>query len=167
MKDCHTHAPLARPGRGHGRSDLGPSIPSTVTICWPPSARVYIRRRWGFWLRENTHTNILIRVGFRNRRPQSDTCMGVRAIMFFGSVLATARFVRSTSTDQVPRRRRRSRDCTAYIWLPRLRMTTSNIHTRCLVWMEPQMPWTSVPPQGTLCYFCIYTYFTVVYCLCE
>jgi hypothetical protein len=35
--------------------------------------------------------------------------------------------------DPVPRRRRRSRDCTAYICLHRLCMTTSNIHIRCLV----------------------------------
>jgi hypothetical protein len=73
------------------------------------------------------------RVGLQNRRPQRDTCTGVRAIRFLGSVLATARFVRSTSTDQVPRRRRHSRDCTAYIYLRRLCTTTSNIHTRCLV----------------------------------
>jgi hypothetical protein len=50
-----------------------------------------------------------------------------------GSILATARFVRSTSADQVPRHRRYSWDCTAYICLRRLRTTTSNIHTRCLV----------------------------------
>jgi hypothetical protein len=37
------------------------------------------------------------RAGLRNRRTQSDTCLGVRAIRFLGSVLATARFVRSTS----------------------------------------------------------------------
>jgi hypothetical protein len=40
-----------------------------------------------------------------------------------GSILATARFVRSTNTDQVPHHRRRSRDCTAYICPRRLRMT--------------------------------------------
>jgi hypothetical protein len=27
----------------------------------------------------------------------------------------------------------------------------SNIHTRCLLWMEPLMPWASVPPYGTFC----------------
>jgi hypothetical protein len=37
----------------------------------------------------------------------------VRAIRFLESILATARFVRSISADQVPRRRRRSWDCTA------------------------------------------------------
>jgi hypothetical protein len=57
------------------------------------------------------------RAGLRNRRPQRDTCTGVWAIRFLGSVLAIARFTRLTSTDQVPRRRRRSRDCTAYIYL--------------------------------------------------
>jgi hypothetical protein len=77
------------------------------------------------------------RAGLRNRRPQSYTCTGVRAIKFLWSVLTTARFVRSTNADQVPRRRRRLRDCTAYICLHRLRTTTSNIHTRCLVWMVP------------------------------
>jgi hypothetical protein len=62
------------------------------------------------------------------RRPQRDTCTGVRAIRFLESVLATARFVRSSSTDQVSRRQRCSRDCTAYICLRRLRTTISNIH---------------------------------------
>jgi hypothetical protein len=52
------------------------------------------------------------RAGLRNRRPQSYTCMGVWVIMFFGSVLVTARFVRLTNVDKVPRRRRRSKDRT-------------------------------------------------------
>jgi hypothetical protein len=91
------------------------------------------------------------RAGPWNRRPQRDTCTGVRPIRFLWRVLVTARFIRSTSTNQVPRHRCRSRDCTAYICLRRLRTTTSNIHTRCLVWTEPLMPWASVPPQGTLC----------------
>jgi hypothetical protein len=67
---------------------------------------------------------------------------------FWGSVLATAR---STNADPVLRRWRHSWDCTAYICLHRLRTTTSNIHTRCLVWMELPMPWASIPPRGTLC----------------
>jgi hypothetical protein len=45
------------------------------------------------------------KVGLRNHRPQRYTCTGVRAIRFLGSVLATARFIRSTSTDQAPHRR--------------------------------------------------------------
>jgi hypothetical protein len=73
------------------------------------------------------------RVGLRNRRPKSYTCTGVRAIRFLGSVPATARSVRSTNDDPVLRRRRRSRDCTAYICLHRLHTTKSNIHTRCLM----------------------------------
>jgi hypothetical protein len=78
----------------------------------------------------------------------------------FGSVLATARFVCSTSADQVPCRRRRSRDCTAYICMHRLRTTTSNIHTRCLVWMEPlMMPWASISPHGTICYLYVYIFY--------
>jgi hypothetical protein len=98
------------------------------------------------------------RAGLQNHRPQSDTCTDVRAIWFLGSVLATAHFVRSTNADQVPRRRCHSRDCTAYFCLHRLRTTTSNIHTRCLMWMEPLMPWASVSPQGTICslYLCIF-----------
>jgi hypothetical protein len=32
------------------------------------------------------------KAGIRNRRPQRDTCTGVRTIRFLGSVLATARF---------------------------------------------------------------------------
>jgi hypothetical protein len=92
------------------------------------------------------------RAGLRNYRPQSYTCTGVRAIRFLGSVIVTARSVRSTNTDPVPRRRRRSRDCTTYICLHRLCTTTSNIHMRCLMWMKPLMTWASVPPHGTLCF---------------
>jgi hypothetical protein len=40
------------------------------------------------------------RAGLQNRRPQNDTCTGVRAIRFLGSVLATARFICSTNVDQ-------------------------------------------------------------------
>jgi hypothetical protein len=98
------------------------------------------------------------RAGLRNRRPQRYTCTSVRAINFFGSVLATARFVRSTNANSVLHRRCRSRDCTAYTCLHRLCTTTSNIHTICLVWMEPLMPWASIPPQGTFCssYLCMF-----------
>jgi hypothetical protein len=125
-----------------------------------------------FWLREHLSDALLSahprptfcehresgRAGLRNRRPQSYICTGVRAIRFLGSVLATTRSVRSTNADPVPHRRRRSRGCTAYICLHRLRTTTSNIHTRCLVWMESLMPWASVPPQGTLwsSYLCMF-----------
>jgi hypothetical protein len=59
------------------------------------------------------------RAGFRNRRPQSYTCTGVRAIRFLGSVLATARSVRSTNIDLVLCCWHRSRDCTSYIYLHR------------------------------------------------
>jgi hypothetical protein len=39
------------------------ALMATVTVRWPPSTRVYIRRRWDcFLLRENTRTNILRRV---------------------------------------------------------------------------------------------------------
>jgi hypothetical protein len=64
---------------------------------------------------------------------------------FWGSVLAAARFVHSTITDSVLHHRHRSRDYTTYTCLHRLCTTTSNIHTRCLMWMEPLMPWASVP----------------------
>jgi hypothetical protein len=58
----------------------------------------------------------------------------------------------------VLRRRRRSRDYTAYICLHRVRTTTSNIHMRCLVWIESLMLWASVPPHGTSCfqYLCMF-----------
>jgi hypothetical protein len=123
----------------------------TIIVCWPPSARVYIRG-WeaasGYARTHVQFSDVLCiphprptfcehrqcgREGLRNRHPQRHTCTGVRAIRFLGSVLATARFVRSTSADQAPRRRHRSWDCTAYICLRRLRTTTLNIHTRCLV----------------------------------
>jgi hypothetical protein len=38
-----------------------------------------------------------------------------------------------TNADSIPYRRRRLRDCTAYICLHRLCTTTSNIYTRCLM----------------------------------
>jgi hypothetical protein len=156
---------------------------ATITVRWPPSVRVYI---WGgetasgherqnstyeHWLVSNalrtTHPCPTFwehrecgRAGLRNHRPKRDTCTYVRAIRFLGSVLATACFVRSTSADQVPRRRHHLWDCTAYICLRRLRTTTSNIHMRCLVWMEPLMPWASVPLHGTICSF----YLCIFYC---
>jgi hypothetical protein len=124
------------------------ALMATVTVCSPPSV-LYKYRGGG---RSSGYANSLSdtlhlahsrhtfcehresgRASIRNRRPQSYTYTGVRAIRFLGSVLATARSVRSTNADQVPRRRHRSRDCTAYICLHRLRTTTSNIHTRCLV----------------------------------
>jgi hypothetical protein len=52
----------------------------------------------------------------------------------------------------VLRQRRRSRDCTAYTFPYRICTTTSNIHTRCLVWMKLLMPWASVPPHCTFCF---------------
>jgi hypothetical protein len=80
------------------------------------------------------------RADLQNHSPQRYTCMGVWEIRFLVSILATARFVRSTSADPVQRCWRRSRDCTAYTCLHRLCTTTSNIHTRCLVWMKSLMP---------------------------
>jgi hypothetical protein len=124
---------------------------ATVNVRWPPSARVYIRGGEAASGHDNSTREHTIfsdtlrtthprptfcehrqceRAGLRNRHPQRDTCMGVWAIRFLGSLLATARFVHSSSANQVPRRRRRSRNCTAYICLRRLRTTTSNIHTR-------------------------------------
>jgi hypothetical protein len=73
------------------------------------------------------------RAGLRNCRPHSYACTGVRAIRFLGSVLASACSVHSTNANPVLRRRRRSSDYTTYIYLYRLRTTTSNIHTRYLV----------------------------------
>jgi hypothetical protein len=98
-----------------------------------------------FWLHTNSLSNALHsthshptsyehreirRAGLRNHRPQSYTCTSVRVIRFLGSVLATARSVRSTNANPVLRRRHRSWHYTAYICMYRLRMTTSNIHTR-------------------------------------
>jgi hypothetical protein len=98
------------------------------------------------------------RAGLRNSRPQRYTCTVVRTIRFLESIPATACFVRSTSANPVLRRQRRSRDCTAYNCLYRLCTTTLNIHTRCLLWIEPLKPWASVPPQGTFCssYLCMF-----------
>jgi hypothetical protein len=114
-----------------------------VTVCWPPSARVYIRGeepasgyertlvQFSNALR-TTHPRPTFcehrecgRAGLRNCRPQGDTCTGVRAIRFLGSILATARFVRLTSADEVPRRRAvrgtalRTSACVDYVRLHR------------------------------------------------
>jgi hypothetical protein len=143
----------------------------TVIVCWPPSACVYIRG-WeaaSGYVRTHVQFSDALRTahprptfcehrqcgraGLRNRRPHRHTCTSVRAIRFLGSVLATSRLVRSTSADQAPRRRHRSWDCTTYICLRRLRTTTLNIHTRCLVWMETLMPWSSVSPHGYNLFF--------------
>jgi hypothetical protein len=161
---------------------------ATITVRWPPSACVYIRGGEAASGHDNStreHTTFSDalrtahprptfcehrqcgRAGLQNCHPQRDTYTDVRAIRFLRSVLVTARFFRSSSADQIPRQQRRSRDCTAYICLCWLRTTTSNIHTRCLVWMEPLMPWALVPLQGTICSFYIYAYFIIVYCLCE
>jgi hypothetical protein len=43
----------------------------------------------------------------------------------------------------------RSRDYTAYPFLHQLRSSISNIHMRCLMWMEPPVPWALVPSQVT------------------
>jgi hypothetical protein len=136
---------------GCNGSSVSGSNGVTVTICCPSPLppRVY---KYGGGGRSSIYANSLSdalhsahscptfcehresgRAGLQNWRPQRYTCTGVRAIMFLGSVLATARFVRSTSADRVHHRRRRSRDCIVYACLHRLCMTTSNIHTRCLV----------------------------------
>jgi hypothetical protein len=122
-------------------------LASLASLC----ACIYTSRGGCFWVDSTVRTYSLRRVaqshsrptfcehrqcgraGLQNRRPLKDTCTGVPAIRFLGSVLATTRFFRSTNADQVPRRRRRSRDYTAYICLYGLRTTTSNIHTGCLV----------------------------------
>jgi hypothetical protein len=130
---------------------------ATVIVCFPSSACVYIQggeatsglttqyTRTNMYKHSQTRVHTAHpcptfcehrecgRASLRNHHPQSDTCTGVQTIRFLGSVLATARFICSISIDQLPRRRRCSRDCTAYICLRRLRTTTLNIHTRCLV----------------------------------
>jgi hypothetical protein len=108
-----------------------------------------------FQLRESSHANCKQhipvpssastesgRAGLRNHRPQRYTCTGVRAIRFLGSVFVTARVICLSScfVRRLPELTRpaallpgdRSRDCTAYIFLHRLRTATSNKHTRCL-----------------------------------
>jgi hypothetical protein len=91
------------------------------------------------------------RIVLRNHRRQRYTFMRVRAIRFLGSVFVTAHVVcLSTSLSRcfvyillfvvfsetrvvalLPEDR--SRDCTTYIFLHRLRTAISNKHTRCLV----------------------------------
>jgi hypothetical protein len=183
MKDCHT--------RARHRT----SLMATVTVCWSPSACVYIydegrlllvtttvrqtccvqpipvppfastdwqpllsvglplrvciytMRGGCFWSRQQYDRRVayspspshLLRAQtvWESRPPKSSSAErhlhGCADDQFLGSVLATARFICSSSADQVLRRRRHSRDCTAYICLRRLRTTTSNIHTRYLV----------------------------------
>jgi hypothetical protein len=87
----------------------------TVTVCWPPSARLYIYEEGRLLLvtREHTYNSQMhcvqpipvppfastesVGAGLRNRRPQRDTRPSVRVIKFLGSVLATTHFVRSTT----------------------------------------------------------------------
>jgi hypothetical protein len=146
---------------------------ATITVRSPPSTRVQIRRRWVcFWLHENrfsdelhtTHSRptfcehrVSGRAGLRNRRQQSYTCTGVWAIMFWGEysrLLALS--VRPTLIQFfVVGAIHETALC-----LHRPCTTTSNIHMRCLVWMEPLMPWASVLPWGTLCS----SYLWIFYC---
>jgi nitrate reductase NapE component len=56
------------------------------------------------------------------------------------------------SSASVLRHRHRSRDCSEYICLHQVCTTTSNIHSRCLVWMETLMPLVSVALLGTFCF---------------
>jgi hypothetical protein len=110
---------------------------ATVTVRWPPSAHVYIRggeatsgliAQYARIVSDALHTAIPVPPSASTGSVGEQTCES-----FLGSVLATPRFVRSTSADQVTRRWHRSWDCTAYICLRRLRTTTSNMHMRCLV----------------------------------
>jgi hypothetical protein len=91
---------------------------ATVTVRSPPFALVQIRWRWTlFWLHANSLLDALHsahscptfcdhresgRAGLRNRHLQSYICTGVQAIRFLGSVLGTARSIRSTNADPVP-----------------------------------------------------------------
>jgi hypothetical protein len=87
----------------------------------------------------------------------------------YSRLLASSAWPALLRLHPVLRHPHRSKDCTAYTCLQRIRTTKSNIHTRCLVWIEPLMSWASVPPQGTLLLslFCTCACFISVYCLCE
>jgi hypothetical protein len=98
-------------------SSVSGSNGSTVTVCCPSPLplRVY---KYGGGGRSSGYANSLSdalhsahsrptfckhresgRAGLRNRRSQRYTCTCVRAIRFLGSILATARFIRSGSSS--------------------------------------------------------------------
>jgi hypothetical protein len=102
------------------------------------------------------------RAGLRNCCPQRYTCTGVRAIRVFRE--------RTRDCSLHPlcffRRRRRLRDCTVYIYMYRVRTTTSNIHTRCIMWMShwclEHRSLRRIPPVFHTC-----ACFISIYCLYE
>ena len=115
------------------------------------------------------------RADLRNHRPQSYTCMGVWAIRFLGSVLATARFVRSTNVDQVPRRRRRSAS-TAYDYVERihemsrvnratgaLNIGSSAGYTLFFIFMHILLLFTTYVSSDTHIHIHVITYITLVF----
>ena len=96
-----------------------------------------------------------------------DTCSGVQAIRFLGSVVRDCSLARSSSSTSADRDLPGGRsglrllclrllssgrlwDYTVNIFLHRLRSTTSG-NTLCrLVWMEPPVPSALVPPRCTI-----------------
>ena len=145
-----------------------------LTQTFPPEPIYILYQRDSFPVRDTTHSShshvVLLSVhplraqrsgeqASETRRPASRHLLGVRAIRFLGSVFRDCSSARSasscgsgTSSDQLLRLLPggRSRDCTANIYLHRLRSTTSS-NTLCrLVWMEPPVPSALVPPRGTI-----------------
>jgi hypothetical protein len=133
---------------------------ATVTVRWPPSTRVYIRR-WGcFWWRQHNE--------------QSQT----HCTQSFPSHLLRAQSVEEHASEIVVRRATLARVCgQSYFWGAYSRLLASsaqsslvnflgagtvwgtalrasdcidcvrlNIHSRCLVWMESLIPSASIPP---------------------
>jgi hypothetical protein len=101
------------------------------------------------------HARSVRRAGLRNHRLHSDTCSGVRAIRFLGSVSATARFFlvtadilffflgSSTFRWTFEGLHCEHRPASTVVW------TSSNALCR-LVRVEQPVPWAWVPPQGIL-----------------
>jgi hypothetical protein len=103
------------------------------------------------------------RASLHNRRPQSYTCMGVRAIRFSGSILATARFVRSTKfliVGAVQGIVLLTSVCIDCVWLHR-----TYIRDVSCEWSHQCLEHRSLRRVHYVLSNC--ACFTVVYCLCE
>jgi hypothetical protein len=155
--------------------EWGLSMSITVTVRWSPSARVYIRGWEATSDYERTHVQFsdALRTThscptfcehreWESRHPKSPSverhfhgCAGDHVF---------SERTRDCSLRPLDQRWSSSWSPTPFVGLHCKHLSAStaydymNIHTRCLMWIEPLMPWSSVPPQGTHCsyYLCIF-----------
>jgi hypothetical protein len=148
---------------------------ATVTVRSPPFVRVHIRRRGDcFWLQYARTTRctqpfpshlLWAQRVWESRPPKSPSAElhlhGCAGDHVFGER------TRDCSLRPLDQPWSSSSSSTLFVGLHCVHLPASTAYdyiehtTRCLVWMEPLIPWASVVSQGIL-----YS-FTVVYCLCE